>query len=71
MVASIVPTLVEAKNDDFECFKDFFIAIDPETQGTKNESKLTCFMQNLKDPLLPGFSDEPCFFDRYSSNIVM
>lgn len=30
MVASVVPTLLESENDDFECFKDYFIALDPE-----------------------------------------
>lgn len=28
-------------------------------------------MQNLKDPILPGFSDEDCFVEKFSSSLIM
>jgi len=63
MIGSIVPILLEFENDDFECFADYFIAIDPEAADSKEDSKKTSFMLHLKDPLLPGFSDTDVYLD--------
>ena len=71
MVSSIVPILLEYENDDFECFRDYFIAIDPEAADSKEDSKKTSFMLHLKDPLLPGFADEEIHVDQYSSSMNM
>jgi hypothetical protein len=71
MVGSIVPTLLENEKDDFECFKDYFIAIDPESADSKEDSKATSFMIHLKDTLLPGFSDTEIYLDQYSTTTTM
>ena len=68
MIVSCVPKLLDV-DDDMECFTDYFIALDPEAGD--NESKLTTFTQNLKDQMLPKFSDEDCYADRYRSPELM
>jgi hypothetical protein len=57
IISACIPLLLANEDEEFECFKDYFIALDPEASSPHEISKLTMFTTNLKDAMLPGFSD--------------
>lgn len=57
--------------DEFECFKNYFIALKPDSKDSIEDSKDTTFVQHLKDPILPNFSDEECYMDRFNTEELM
>lgn len=70
IMSSNVPQLL-AHDDDFECFKDYFIALNPEAMNSKEPSNDTTFVTHLNNELLPRYSDEDVFMDKFNTGDLM
>lgn len=55
-------------DEDFECFTDFFMALKPGTMDSTEESTDTTFARHLRNTVLPQFSDEEVYMDRFNTD---
>jgi len=70
IMSACVPQLLD-HDDDFECFKDYFIALKPENMDSKEPSKETTFVCHLKEPILPRYSDNEVFMDYFNTDSLL
>jgi len=57
--------------EDFDCFTDFFVALKPDAMEATNDCEDTTFIRHLRNPILPKFSDEDIYMDKFNTDDLM